>query len=92
MKLTGELKAKVSKADTKEEKKDIIAQAGMELTDGELEMVTGGGMYWYSKVLACNSCPYTNSVVPPGFEIGQMYECPSCHKMTLTIQGEQYND
>ena len=42
MKLTGILKDKVSKAETKEEKKDIIAQAGMELTDDELEMVAGG--------------------------------------------------
>ena len=42
MKLTGILKDKVSKAETKEEKKDIIAQAGMELTDEELENVAGG--------------------------------------------------
>jgi len=42
MKLTGILKDKVDKAETKEEKKDIIAQAGMELTDEELEGVAGG--------------------------------------------------
>lgn len=42
MKLTGILKDKVDKAETKEEKKDIIAQAGMELSDDELDMVTGG--------------------------------------------------
>ena len=45
MKLTGILKDKVSKAETKEEKKDIIAQAGMELSDDELEMVAGGRRY-----------------------------------------------
>ena len=42
MKLTGILKDKVDKANTKEEKKDIIAQAGMELTDDELANVVGG--------------------------------------------------
>ena len=42
MKLTGLLKDKVTKAETKEEKKDLIAQAGMELTDDELDMVAGG--------------------------------------------------
>lgn len=42
MKLTGELKDKVEAAETQEEKKDIIAQAGMELTDDELENVAGG--------------------------------------------------
>lgn len=42
MKLTGILKDKVEAAETQEEKKDIIAQAGMELTDDELEMVAGG--------------------------------------------------
>ncbi len=44
MKLTGILKDKVSKAETKEAKKDLIAEAGMELTDDELDMVAGGGI------------------------------------------------
>lgn len=44
MKLTGELKERVSKAETKEEKKGIIAEAGMELTDEEMDNVVGGGL------------------------------------------------
>ncbi len=42
MKLTGILKDKVDKAETMEAKKDIIAEAGMELSDDELNMVAGG--------------------------------------------------
>lgn len=42
MKLTDELKDKIDKAETMKEKKDIIARAGMELTDDELEEVAGG--------------------------------------------------
>ncbi len=42
MKLTGILKDKVDKAETMEAKKDIIAEAGMELTDDELDNVAGG--------------------------------------------------
>ena len=42
MKLTGKLKDKVDKAETKEEAKELIAQAGMELTDEELNQVAGG--------------------------------------------------
>ena len=42
MKLTGILTDKVDKAETMEAKKDIIAEAGMELTDDELEGVAGG--------------------------------------------------
>ena len=42
MKLTGTLKDKVDKAETMEEKKAIIAEAGMELTDDELEGVASG--------------------------------------------------
>ncbi len=42
MKLTGKLKDKVDKAETKEEAKELIAQAGMELTDEELDSVAGG--------------------------------------------------
>jgi len=42
MKLTGKLKEKVEAAETKEEMKDIISRAGMELTDDELDGVAGG--------------------------------------------------
>ena len=44
MNLTGNLKDKVERAETMEEKKNIIADAGMELTDEELEGVAGGEM------------------------------------------------
>ncbi len=42
MKLVGELKEKVQKAESKIEAKEIIKQAGVELTDEELEQVSGG--------------------------------------------------
>ena len=48
MELTGKLKEQVEQAKTKEEAKDLIAQAGMELTDEELDSVAGGE-YWQEK-------------------------------------------
>ena len=42
MKLTGELKEKVEKAESAEQAKEIIADAGVELTDDEVEAVAGG--------------------------------------------------
>ena len=42
MKLVGELKDKVEKAETKVEAKKIIEEAGMELTDEEMDQVAGG--------------------------------------------------
>ena len=42
MKLTGELKNKVEEAQIKEEMRTIIAEAGMELTDEELDGIAGG--------------------------------------------------
>ena len=42
MKLIGELKEKVEKTETKEEVKKVIEDAGMELTDEEMEQVAGG--------------------------------------------------
>ena len=42
MKLTGKLKEKVEKAENKQQAREIIAKAGMELTDDEMEQVTGG--------------------------------------------------
>ena len=42
MELTGKLKEQVEKAETKEEKKSLIEDAGMELTDEEMDEVAGG--------------------------------------------------
>ena len=42
MKLIGKLKEKVDKAETREEKKKIIEEAGVALTDEELDKVAGG--------------------------------------------------
>ena len=42
MKLTGDLKGKVEKAENREDAKELIKNAGMELTDEELDQVAGG--------------------------------------------------
>ena len=43
MELVGELKEKVEKAESKEEARDTIREAGIELTEEEMEQVVGGG-------------------------------------------------
>lgn len=43
MELTGKLKEQVEKAETKEEAKQTIEEAGMILDDAELDQVAGGG-------------------------------------------------
>ena len=43
MQLTGELKEKVENATSAEEAKKILAEAGVELTEEELDQVAGGG-------------------------------------------------
>ena len=42
MKLIGELKKQVEETKNKEEAKEVIEKAGMELTDEELDQVAGG--------------------------------------------------
>ena len=42
MKLVGELKKKVEETKNKEEAKELIENAGMQLTDEELDHVAGG--------------------------------------------------
>ena len=56
MRLIGKLKEEVEKAETKEEKKVLIEEAGMELDDEELEQVAGGCIYFN----------YKNSIRPRG--------------------------
>ena len=42
MELTGKLKEQVEKAETREEAKKVIEEAGISLTDEELDQVAGG--------------------------------------------------
>ena len=46
MELTGELKEKVEKTENREEARNTIAEAGMILSDEELDQVSGGGYFW----------------------------------------------
>ena len=52
MKLTGDLKKKVDAAASRDEARDTIANAGMELTDDELEQVAGG--QWFRNAFEPN--------------------------------------
>ena len=60
MKLLGFLKDKVDKAETMEAKKNIIAEAGMELTDEALDNVVGGALPEKEKIppKPKAKCPY----------------------------------
>ena len=42
MKLIGNLKKQVEETKNKEEAKEVIEKAGMQLTDDELDMISGG--------------------------------------------------
>ena len=51
MELTGKLKEQVEKAETREEAKKVIEEAGISLTDEELDQVAGG----YAQVIDGNA-------------------------------------
>ena len=59
MELIGNLKKKVDKASSKEEKRELIEKAGMKLNDMELEMISGGAgrdfdmEYWQQYIQEC---------------------------------------
>ena len=76
MKLTGILKDKVDKAETMDEKKDIIAQAGMELTDEELDGVAGGGKTSNPICKNCQKPFFTNAMM------GEVF-CPDCRSKMM---------
>ena len=54
MKLVGNLKKQVEETKNKEEAKEVIEKAGMELTDEELDQVAGGML----GSLKCKLCDY----------------------------------
>ena len=46
MELTKELKEKLENAESKDEEKKVIEEAGINLTDEELDQVAGGAELW----------------------------------------------
>lgn len=62
MKLIGDLKKKVDEANTKEEAKELIANAGMELTEEEMDAVSGGSSL--VDVCQCPMCGHPVSMNP----------------------------
>ena len=54
MKLIGELKEKVEKAESKEQARILIEEAGIELTDEEMDQVAGGR---FEDVPLSSKCP-----------------------------------
>ena len=64
--LTDELREKFGKAETIEERKEILHQADMDLTDDELEMVSGGARDDEIGVMKCPVCnwkfPYFKNI------------------------------
>ena len=64
MKLIGDLKKKVDKANTKEEAKELIANAGMELTEEEMDAVSGGRTFDAIEKCLCPKCGHYLSVNP----------------------------
>ena len=93
MRLTGDLKEKVEKVNTKEEAKEIIKDAGMILTDDELLAVSGGAFgslsledikkMWKVSPRA-GFCPYCNreteidSMFTPWYVEGKVVEGYVC--------------
>ena len=78
MKLTGNLKKQVEKAETKDEKKSLIENAGMLLNDDELELVSGGRS---GKLELCWFPSGTIEVLNEQYQKVSKYQkrCPSCY-------------
>ena len=69
MKLIGILKEKVEKAASLDEAKAIIAEAGMELTQEEMQNIAGGIRRSFTNQPHCRSC---GNVITP---YGGIYKC-----------------
>ena len=78
MRLTDELVEKFDKAETIEEKKAILSQAEIELTDDELEIVSGGTEDSEIKYVKCGGCgwkmPYFWRIKENYFKALEYYE------------------
>ena len=87
MQLIGDLKKQVEKANSKEEAKEIIADAGMMLTDDELNMVTGGKRD-EGIVGICPECRELARQIPLPNGLRQCGACGCTYDRKLALQFE----
>ncbi len=82
MKHIGNLKKQVEKAETKDEKKSLIENAGMLLNDDELEKVAGGGYgdnrfyVMEDRDVDCGGAPDPPPPLSPFGSVSDSYEPP----------------
>ncbi len=75
MKLTGNLKKQVEKAESKQEKKSLIENAGMLLSDDELENVAGGksNLYTPHEIYCAGVVADNGKVITPGCDFKETH-------------------
>ena len=81
MKLIGNLKKQVEETKNKEEAKEVIEKAGMELTDDELDLVAGGGptgFFW--EKYYCNKCHKNSGIKGADCDCGGVFCLTSLEK------------
>ncbi len=85
MKLTGNLKKQVDNAEDIEANRSIIENAGMRLTDDELEMVSGGKSNHTSLVIYCAGVVASNGkVITPGCDFKETHPSYESAIQTMT--------
>lgn len=79
MKPTDDLRDKVDKAENMEDKKNIIAEKGMELTDEDLEGIAGGlGKKTEGNGLVCPQCERFIPISMYQIMVSSSIFCPAC--------------
>ena len=86
MKLTGNLKKQVEKAETKDEKKSLIENAGMLLSDDELENVAGGksNLYKTYEIYCAGVVARNGKVITPGCDFKETFSSYESASQTMT--------
>ena len=86
MELTGNLKKQVEKAETKDEKKSLIENAGMLLSDDELENVAGGksNLFKSYEIYCAGVVARNGKVITPGCEFKETFSSYESASQTMT--------
>ena len=90
MKLTGNLKKQVEKAESKQEKKSLIENAGMLLNDDELENVAGGksNLFKPYEIYCAGVVARNGKVITPGCDFNELHPSydSAIQKMTMNYK------
>ena len=84
------LRARVNECKSSEEVAELAKSVGVALTDEQLDVISGGGVWSSDDPIHTDSCPYCGDKIKYDSDVPGQYICLSCGKGWINLNENGY--